>query len=283
MLDMIASVIGGGIGRDWAKSDATDQAQANERGAERAMDFSSAEALANRNWQEKMSNTAWQRGTGDMLAAGINPMLAYMKGGASTPSGGQGTGSAAQGAPTRASESYLDSMATAAQIENVQAQTEKTKAETFTVRNQARVQDATVDNLKAQTDQLAKQHDLTEAQTAQVKQTLDNLKQELDNLMKKGIQIEEETLLTHARRYLTQEQTNDTRVNRVLSLLDINRAVNEAHAELSTFKKHISPFLGDAGRVLGSAGQVRDAFRRRENIKNYDQRGTRNTTINRAD
>lgn len=130
LLESIAAGLGGAIGRDWSKSDAATQAQANERGAERAMDFSSAEALANRNWQEHMSNTSWQRGTADMMAAGINPMLAYMKGGATTPSGGQGTGSAAQGAATRNADAIpLQSMATAAQVENVRAQTKKVEAE----------------------------------------------------------------------------------------------------------------------------------------------------------
>ena len=34
-----------------------------------------------------MSGTSWQRGVADMRAAGINPMLSFMQGGASTPSG----------------------------------------------------------------------------------------------------------------------------------------------------------------------------------------------------
>lgn len=36
-------------------------------------------------WEERMSNSAWQRATKDMLASGINPMLAVSQGGASTP------------------------------------------------------------------------------------------------------------------------------------------------------------------------------------------------------
>lgn len=59
--------------------------------------YNSAEAQKNRDWQERMSNTAYQRAMEDMKKAGLNPILAYQQGGASTPSGSQATSAMAQG------------------------------------------------------------------------------------------------------------------------------------------------------------------------------------------
>ena len=66
----------------------------NVTGATGANQFTAEEAEKQRNWEEYMSNTAYQRAIEDMKAAGINPAMLYQSGGqgASTPSGASAAG-----------------------------------------------------------------------------------------------------------------------------------------------------------------------------------------------
>lgn len=71
---------------------AADANSANQASAQHAMDFGQASADKQMAFQERMSNSSYQRGMQDMEKAGLNPMLAYMQGGASVPSGASASG-----------------------------------------------------------------------------------------------------------------------------------------------------------------------------------------------
>lgn len=73
---MLGSIISAGINAVGSFFGAREQNSANSRISDRQMDF-----------QREMSNTAYQRAMADMRKAGLNPILAYKQGGATTPPG----------------------------------------------------------------------------------------------------------------------------------------------------------------------------------------------------
>lgn len=74
-----------------------------------AMQYNSLEAQKQRDFEEKMSNTAYQRAADDLRAAGFNPYVAALGNSASTPSGSSASSSAlgASGARVGSSRSGI--------------------------------------------------------------------------------------------------------------------------------------------------------------------------------
>lgn len=77
------SAVAGYLGQQSTNEQNYDIAQMNTA-------FNADQSQISRDWQERMSNTSFQRQVADLKAAGLNPMLSYLKAsGASTPSGAQ--------------------------------------------------------------------------------------------------------------------------------------------------------------------------------------------------
>lgn len=79
-------------------------------------------------FQRNMSNTAYRRAMADMKAAGLNPMLAANNGGASTPGGAQAT---MQNPFEGVNASAMSAIQTAANLKQIDATVDKTKADTL--------------------------------------------------------------------------------------------------------------------------------------------------------
>lgn len=133
-------------------------------------------AIENRLWQERMSNTAYRRAMYDMRAAGLNPMLAYSQGGASTPGGS----SASINAPD-----IVGALSTAKQMQ-------RTDADIDTAKTQQALNVANTGKSAAETDLSIQQNAESAARQAKIQAEIDKIRPETRSASARAYQDEED-------------------------------------------------------------------------------------------
>lgn len=112
------------------------------------------EAERNRQFQADMSNTSYQRGMADMRAAGLNPILAYTQGGASTPSGAQAAPNQSElGAGVSGALQGMQMIQGVQQVQQSEAQTKLIMDQAAKVRSETMAHDLNTARLAAQISQ----------------------------------------------------------------------------------------------------------------------------------
>lgn len=126
--------------------------------------FNAWQGDVSRSYTTAMSNTAYQRAMADMKAAGLNPLLAYQQGGASTPTA---TPARVSGGPG-ASASVGTAQGATARMENVMSPAVANALQAANVIMGAQQAAATIDQTKANTDLLRAQQLQAEANTSKM-------------------------------------------------------------------------------------------------------------------
>lgn len=205
--------------------------------AQQTNQMSADEAQKNRDFQAMMSNTAYQRQTADMAAAGLNPMLAYIKGGgASTPSGSQASMTSAQ---------YSSPLSGALQGRLTSAQSSKTEAETSSVQTDVIKKGQEIDNLKTENEK--------------AKALTDNIRQEYQNLVKQGLNLTEVGNEIRKRIDLMTSQINN--LSAVTDNVYVQTAINDLERQLKSFDVSAAKDTGNLGREYNQVKGLLDVFR----------------------
>lgn len=237
--------------------------------AQFSRDFNASEAAIARQHSAMMANTSYQRATKDMMAAGLNPMLAVSQGGAATPSPNQASasGGSSVGPPTMraaAKEGFelgLRTATAAASMRNMDADTELKRAQTHVATNTASKVEKETEQVIADTVRLQ--------QEAKRIQADDILKRTMtENELVRNTVLRIEAKLKNTEEALKSGQLDLVRAEKilvdaktVLTKLAMPAAANAANAQDHWWMREVAPFLDSIFRGTGAVQNISNSVR----------------------
>lgn len=220
------------------------------KGQESANEASAQSAQKMMDFQERMSNTSYQRGMSDMKKAGLNPMLAFMKGGASTPSGTQYT---AQNEMAPLASGIKEIAPQVVQMQNIQSSTAKNTADATLSAANADVANATAAEIRARTPVHASTISLNDANIRHLDASVSKLFADIDLT---GYQ--EDKISAEIQQLAREGNLTNANVNKVLSETNLtNEQIKEVQPRISEILAHASNLRAEHG-LLQLKGDVAD-------------------------